>query len=242
MAMRRHLTYANVVASLALFVALGGVAGAASGLLNGHKIVKHSIPASRSATTATRATSAASAQTASSAANAATATTATKASHATSADTATVAQSIPQLKLTGRKTRRAGRDTSADSSRVDLSVGQEAVLLQKGYLSVTGTCSQPTDGPYAGKRLLSLYASMSADAPADVRWFTYDQDSAGFGPRKPGDQVHLYDNTPPAPGEPYNFTINGLSILSTDGVSMSVGGTLSLNEFADCSFSMYSIG
>ena len=45
--MRRHLTYANVVASLALFIALGGSAVAAGKLINGHTLRKGSLPGNR---------------------------------------------------------------------------------------------------------------------------------------------------------------------------------------------------
>jgi hypothetical protein len=45
--MRRHLTYANVVASLALFLAVGGSALAAGSLINGHSVRKGSLPGNR---------------------------------------------------------------------------------------------------------------------------------------------------------------------------------------------------
>jgi hypothetical protein len=44
--LRRHLTYANVMASLAVFLAIGGVSYAATSI-NGNKIVKHSIGAGK---------------------------------------------------------------------------------------------------------------------------------------------------------------------------------------------------
>ncbi|HEY6888014.1 MAG TPA: hypothetical protein VI300_09550, partial [Solirubrobacter sp.] len=44
---RLHLTYANVVASVALFVALGGTSVAATGMINGANVKQHSIPADR---------------------------------------------------------------------------------------------------------------------------------------------------------------------------------------------------
>ena len=44
---RTRLTYANVVASLALFVALGGTSVAATSLISGAKIKQNSIPANR---------------------------------------------------------------------------------------------------------------------------------------------------------------------------------------------------
>src|SRR5262249_14876251 len=45
--LRSRLTYANVVATLALFIALGGTSVAASSLISGSKIKKNSIPADR---------------------------------------------------------------------------------------------------------------------------------------------------------------------------------------------------
>ncbi|MFN8216610.1 MAG: hypothetical protein U0R71_08435 [Solirubrobacterales bacterium] len=44
--LRRHLSYANVMASVAVFLALGGV-GYAATAINGKQILKHSIPAGK---------------------------------------------------------------------------------------------------------------------------------------------------------------------------------------------------
>lgn len=120
--LRRHLTYANVMASIAVFVALGGVSYAAA-TINGSKIVKQSIGAGKlkngtltstqvkknsltgesiaesslgivpSAQTAQIAQTAASATNATTATMAGSANSATTAGHATSADTATSANS-----------------------------------------------------------------------------------------------------------------------------------------------------
>jgi hypothetical protein len=91
--LRTRLTYANVVATLALFIALGGTSVAASGLISGTKIKKHSIPGNRlkkrSLTSAqinvAKLGTVPSAETAAAAAHA---TTADNAAHATTADTA----------------------------------------------------------------------------------------------------------------------------------------------------------
>jgi hypothetical protein len=118
--LRRHLSFANVVACLALFAALGGSAYAAS-QINGNRIVKHSIGANKlknetitskqikksslnssvidlstlatvpSAQTAVTATSAGSANSANTANSATTAATAAKATSAGSADHASSA-------------------------------------------------------------------------------------------------------------------------------------------------------
>jgi hypothetical protein len=117
--LRRHLTYANVMASIAVFVALGGVSYAAT-TINGSKIVKQSVGAGKlkngtltstqvkknsltgasidesSLGTVPSAQSAQTAQTATSATKATTATSAgsaDNANHAASADTASSATS-----------------------------------------------------------------------------------------------------------------------------------------------------
>src|ERR1700750_1417815 len=107
--LRPRLPYANVVATLALFIALGGTSVAASSLISGSKIKKGSIPADRikkhaltateinvarlgavpSAPSAASAASPTSAAHASSADNATHAAVADSASHATVADAAT---------------------------------------------------------------------------------------------------------------------------------------------------------
>ncbi|MDA0160401.1 hypothetical protein OM076_09000 [Solirubrobacter ginsenosidimutans] len=106
--LRSRLTYANVVATLALFIALGGTSVAASSLISGSKIKKASIPGDRlkkhtltatqidvaklgavpAASHATTADTAAHATAADSAGSAAVADTAASATHATAADTA----------------------------------------------------------------------------------------------------------------------------------------------------------
>jgi hypothetical protein len=120
--LRRHLTYANVMASIAVFVALGGV-GYAATTINGNSIVKRTIGAGKlkdgtltskqvkqnaltgsvinesslatvpSAETAVSATSATSAASAETANSATTAQSTETADHALSADTATSATS-----------------------------------------------------------------------------------------------------------------------------------------------------
>ncbi len=107
--LRARLTYANVVATLALFIALGGTSVAASSLISGSKIKKGSIPADRikthsltsaqvdvaklgtvpHASTADGAGHAAAADSATTAGHAAAADSATTAGHAATADLAT---------------------------------------------------------------------------------------------------------------------------------------------------------
>jgi hypothetical protein len=108
--LRTRLTYANVVATLALFIALGGTSVAASNLISGSRIKKDSIPGDRlkkhaltstevnvaklgtvpaaaHAATADAATHASTADSAGSAVNASHAATADNAGHASDADT-----------------------------------------------------------------------------------------------------------------------------------------------------------
>jgi hypothetical protein len=102
--LRTRLTYANVVATLALFIALGGTSVAASSLINGSKIKRGSIPGDRlkkhaltsaqidvaklgAVPTAARASAADSATHATTADSATHANTADRATHADDADT-----------------------------------------------------------------------------------------------------------------------------------------------------------
>ncbi|HEY6890941.1 MAG TPA: hypothetical protein VI300_24270, partial [Solirubrobacter sp.] len=97
--LRSRLTYANVVATLALFIALGGTSVAASSLISGSKIKKASIPGDRLKTHTLTSTqvdvsklgtvpAAAHAGAADAAVHASTADTAGSAAHATAADAA----------------------------------------------------------------------------------------------------------------------------------------------------------
>lgn len=114
--LRRHLSYANLMASVAVFLALGGVGYAATSI-NGNQIKKQTVGAGKlkngtltstqvkqnglngsvidesSLGTVPSAQSASSARTADSATTAASASSASKADHATSADSATTANS-----------------------------------------------------------------------------------------------------------------------------------------------------
>ncbi|HEY2717116.1 MAG TPA: hypothetical protein VGI73_12925 [Solirubrobacterales bacterium] len=143
---RRHLSFANLVACLALFVALGGSAYAAS-QINGNKIVKHTIGANKlksetltskqikkgslkssvidlstlgtvpSAQSAVTATSATTAQTATSATTAGSATSATQAASATNATHADSADSA---------TSAGHADTAGDAETIE---GESAAQL-----------------------------------------------------------------------------------------------------------------
>ena len=114
--LRSRLTYANVVATLALFIALGGTSVAASNLISGSKIKKHSIPGNRlkkHALTATQ-VDVAKLGTVPSAARAA------AAAHATTADTATHAAT------TDNATHAATADTATHAGDADTVGGKAA--------------------------------------------------------------------------------------------------------------------
>jgi hypothetical protein len=140
----RHLSYANVMASVAVFFALGGV-GYAAATINGNSIVKQSIGAGKlkngtltsnqvkqnaltgsvidestlaivpSAQTATSATTASSANTAKSAETATSASTATSADSAKTANTADSATTA-QSANTAKSAETAAHATTADSA------------------------------------------------------------------------------------------------------------------------------
>ena len=154
-----HLSYANVVASLALFVALGGSAYATS-QINGSKIVKHSIGANKlknetltskqikkgslnssvinlsTLATVPSAQTAVSAQTATSATSATTATSAQSADKATAAETATTATSAGHATTADSATTASRADTAAEAETLE---GETATDL-------TLSCRAETDG------------------------------------------------------------------------------------------------
>jgi cytoskeletal protein RodZ len=130
--LRRHLSYANVMASIAVFVALGGV-GYAAATINGNSIVKRTIGAGKlkkgtltssqvkqnaltgSVIDESSLATVPSAQTAVSATTAISATAAATADSAKSADTATSAESA-QTANTAKSAENAAHADSADSA------------------------------------------------------------------------------------------------------------------------------
>jgi hypothetical protein len=126
--LRTRLTYANVVATLALFIALGGTSVAASNLISGSKIKKHSIPGNRlkkHALTATQVDVAklGTVPSAATAAAAAHATTADSATHAATADNATHAATADTATHAGDANTLGGKPASAFTGTERFQVG-----------------------------------------------------------------------------------------------------------------------
>jgi hypothetical protein len=167
----RHLSYGNVVATLALFAALGGSAYAAT-TINGNKIVKHSIGGGKlkngtltsaqikqsslnssvinvsslatvpSAQTAVTATSAGTANTANSA------TTATKADTATTATTATKATSAETAASATNADHAGSADSATTADHADTAGDAETVEGETAE-ELTVSCQDETE-PFGG--------------------------------------------------------------------------------------------
>ena len=168
--LRHHLSYANVIASLALFAALGGSAYAAS-QINGNKIVKRSIGGNKlknetitskqikknslnssvinlstlatvpSAQTAVTATSATTANTANTANSA---TTATKASSAETANTATSAGSAGHATSAGSAEHASSADSATNADHA-ATAGDAETLGGKTVAELTDACPAETE-------------------------------------------------------------------------------------------------
>ncbi|WP_157592049.1 hypothetical protein [Solirubrobacter soli] len=132
--LRTRLTYANVVATLALFIALGGTSVAATSVISGSKIKKNSIPGDRvkkHALTATQVDvtklgtvpSAATAAHAAAADNATHAATADNATHAATADNATHAATADGATHAGDADTVGGKAASAFTGTERFRVG-----------------------------------------------------------------------------------------------------------------------
>jgi hypothetical protein len=126
--LRTRLTYANVVATLALFIALGGTSVAASNLISGSRIKKHSIPGDRMqkhALTSTQVNVAklGTVPRAATAAAAAHATTADSATHAATADSATHAATADNATHAGDADAVGGKAASAFAGTERFQVG-----------------------------------------------------------------------------------------------------------------------
>jgi hypothetical protein len=172
--LRRHLSYANVIASLALFAALSGSAYAAS-QINGNSIVKHSIGGGKlknetitskqikknslnssvidlstlatvpSAQTAVTATSANSATTANTANSA---TTATKADSAETANKANSATSADHATSAGSAEHATSADSATNANHA-ATAGDAETLGAKTAAELTDACPAETE-PFGG--------------------------------------------------------------------------------------------
>jgi hypothetical protein len=128
--LRSRLTYANVVATLALFIALGGTSVAASNLISGSKIKRDSIPGDRlkkHALTSTQ-VNVAKLGTVPAASHAAAADTAGRAS---SADTAANATHATTADAAGSATHATAADTAGHASDADTLGGLSAAAFTR---------------------------------------------------------------------------------------------------------------
>jgi hypothetical protein len=206
--LRRHLSYANVMASVAVFLALGGVGYAATSI-NGNQLKKGTVGAGKlkkatlgskqvkpdgltgsvidestlaivpSAQTASSATTATSAQTATTATTAVSATTATTAANADHATTATTASSAEDAEtLEGFSAGELELSCPADTDLYGGMCWDEKVRPAKHWLAATVECGD------AGGRLPSIselvaYVLQPDEQVGDQTWSGDVVDLAG---------------------------------------------------------------
>ena len=200
--LRRHLSYANVMASIAVFVALGGV-GYAAATINGNSIVKRTIGAGKlkngtltsnqvkanaltgsvidesSLSTVPAAATAASATTATNATNADRAETATSATTAGNAETANTASTAKSAETADHADTADTADTATEATTADsASTAGDADALN-GFTAAQLQVSCPED--------TELYGGMCWDddpRPAD-NWIAASRDCGDAGGRLP---------------------------------------------------------
>ena len=214
---RKRLTYANAVATLALFLALSGTTVAAVSKLNGSKIVNGSIPGKKLKRHTVTAHEINGAQL-----------TVANAKHSITAD------NVAHLVFSHSRQHAGARaaDASQPTTITTMSLGQTAPVLQAGPYTVTAKC-----GPLTGYGDNDHWFELDATSSAD-NWYADDVQSglAKYGPYDAGQVVTIYKNN-------FSHYLLGLppeiALMSADGSTMDIGGNIAWGEIGDCSFSLY---
>lgn len=248
--LRRHLSYANVMASIAVFVALGGV-GYAAATIDGNSIVKRTIGAGKlkngtltsnqvkqnaltgsvidesTLGTVPTAATATSAATATNATSADSAKTATSADTAGSAGTAETANSAKTAETAGHATTADSADTAteADTATSAAMAGDADTLDGLDASDLQVACPVDT----------GLYGGMCwDDDPRPIKnWIAASRDCGNAGGRLPSlSELIAYvtrPGAPAAPAESWSGDVSDLdtlsgeeSILTRDGTTTSV--------------------
>ncbi|MEA2495643.1 MAG: hypothetical protein QOJ29_3554 [Thermoleophilaceae bacterium] len=234
--MRARATYANVMSTVAVLIALGGSSYAVS-RINGSTIRDRSIPGKklkRSAVTAKEIdTRGLTVPTAKASGQALVAGRALTADRATAADRATSAAAVDGLFLANRPKagrRVAGRQADQPSTIVRANFGESKTILTDGAYTVTLTCS---GGPGSVHAVVSVQTTLPDTLV-----------SIGNQLIQPGESATLDDAT-------QNTTGRTVEIESSAGlVTSPTGPTLNLNQItiganyggADCFASTFAIG
>lgn len=206
-----RLTYANVMSTLAVFLALGGSAYAVS-QINGSQIRDRSIPARK----LTRHTI--SAQEVSPHLSVA---------HAVSADRSTVSDRTAHLLVTrGPRGGAARASDAAGPGLVVLSVGQQAQVLQKGPFTVTAVCADQGSGN----------ARIDIDARSTVSGW-YDAVNGGVE-YQAGELVTVFSQNE---ASPHVWSMPNTPMLAPDGTSVDLAGWVAIHAFGDCAFSLWAV-
>lgn len=211
---RFRLSYANVISTLALFIAIGGGAYAAI-RINGRQLVDRSVSeiklqhgAVGTAELSRRAV-------------------VRQAGYAQSASYAAVAGNTQHLLVPHSRSRArpaTARAASAATSLVTLQVGQSVTVLQSGPFTVTAKCIDQGSGAYTAE----LDATASVDG-----WF------ASGTANSANQSVNLAGVTNTAP---YDGRWFGGSLRAPDGEMLVLAPSdLSVHQSSDCSVALYGV-
>jgi len=222
---RPCLTYANVVATLALFLAIGGTSYAAL-TINGSQIQNRTIGGQKLKFHTVGA-----------------------AEIDGQGVTVSEADRVAQL-VVSKANRRPPRHGSIDGAagfrpndviadtdtEILLSVGQTAPVFQAGPFTITAGCVEPGDGALH----IQIYATSNEDG-----WYAEDLDvSTGgseFGPWAAGQTITIYDNNFNETGGFLEPLAGGLPLVGPDGSVVTIYGTIATNLTAACSLSLYAV-
>jgi hypothetical protein len=257
---RKRLTYANVISTLALFLVLGGASALAAtnlgkntvganqlkknavtnaklknGAVTGAKINLSTLGAVPNATNAAHATNA---DNATNANHAKTAETATKADSATKAETATKADTATSADTATLAT---NFSRYQNIGLVKLAVGDKVVLLSSGPFTITGVCTEPNPGERSAAAFLTTTqsgASVTGEGNQsgyqEANFEAGEEIEVGYGAENAGPEVSNYG---------YGGYYAGFTAASADGTTLLNGElTDAVNAYgAPCSFFGYAI-
>jgi hypothetical protein len=222
---RPCLTYANVVATLALFLAIGGTSYAALTIngsqiqnrtIGGQKLKFHTVGAAE-----------------------------IDGQGVTVSEADRVAQLV--VSKANRSPPRHGsidgaagfrpNDVIADTdTEILLSVGQTAPVFQAGPFTITAGCVEPGDGSI----YIQIYATSS-----DAGWYAEQQGGSSpgteVGPWAAGQTITIFNSNWPEAGGILFTLPGGLPLLSADGSLVTLDGAFGTNLEAPCSLSLYAI-
>jgi hypothetical protein len=222
--LRSRLTYANVIATLALFVALGGTAYAAV-QINGSQIVNRSIAGQKLKL-----------HTVTSSEIDPTGLTVPYATRAGNVSHLIVSRSSASKKgAASRAPASNAAQAVAVGSLVTLAVGTSTTVIQSSPFTVTATCTDTGGGAYE----LELDATSSTNGWYDVADQYVDVDNSG--PFAANQIVGLTRIVNTGPSQELT-SAGGYFLIAASGASLSIPSfPVMVHTLGDCAFTMYGI-